>query len=79
MVVLVQNNGRHHPLSRMLTPTLEHRIARFRIRPIGEWGNVIPSDTTYLRNEPGMAAQASELDLGDIVELPVVQAGMLPK
>lgn len=33
----------------------------------------------YLRNEPGAAAQALELDLGDIVPSPVVQAGMLTK
>ena len=35
--------------------------------------------TMHLRNEPGAAAQALELDLGDIVPSSVVQAGMLPK
>lgn len=79
MVVLVQNNGRHHPISRMHTPTLEHRIACFRIRPIREWGNIIHLGTMHLSDEPGTAAQALELDLGDTVPSPVVQAGMLPK
>ena len=79
MVVLIENNGRHHPIARMLAPTLEHRIARFRIRPLGEWWNIIPPETTHLCDEPGTAAQAFELDLGDIVVPHVLQAGVLPK
>ena len=79
MVVLIESNGRHHPTARMFAPVLEHRIARFLIRPLGERRNIIPSETTHLRNEPVVAAQASELDLGDIVEPPVGQAGVLPK
>ena len=79
MVVLIENNGRHHPIARMLTPTLEHCIARFLIRPLREWWNIIPPDTTHSCDEPGTAAQALELDLGGIVYSPVVQAGMLSK
>ena len=66
-------------MARMFAPLLEHRIARFLIRPLRERRNIVPSETTHLRNEPGMAAQASEFDLCDIVESPVVQAGILPK
>ena len=79
MVVLIENNGRHHPISRMHTPTFEHRIARFRIRPIGECRNIIHLGTMHLGDEPGTTAEALEFDLGDIVPSPVVQAGMLPK
>ena len=76
--VLIENR-RHRPLSRMLTPALEHRIARFLKRPIREGWNIIPSETLHLRNEPVMTAQASKLNLGDIVPSPVVEAGVLPK
>lgn len=78
MAVLIENR-RHHPLSRMLTPAIEHRIARLRKRPIGEWWNIIPPETTHLRDEPGTAPHTFELDLGDIVLSPVGLAGMLTK
>ena len=57
----------------------EHGIARFRKRPMGERWDIIPAEPTHLSNEPGMAAETSELDLCDIIYPPVVQAGVLPK